>query len=41
MAVDKEETLPTSTKGAVQRSRPAESIEVTLNPYILIINQYF
>ena len=29
MAVDKEEALPTSTKGAVQRSRPAESIKVT------------
>ena len=30
MAVDKEEALPTGTKGVVQRSRPAESIEVTI-----------
>ena len=34
MAVDQEEALSTSTKGAVQRSRPAESIEVTFRyPY--------
>ena len=41
MAVDKEEALPTSTMGAVQRSRPAESIEVTFKSLIMIINQYF
>ena len=29
MAVDKEEALSTSAKGPVQRSRPAEFIEVT------------
>ena len=28
MAMDNERALPTSTKGAVQRSRPAESMEV-------------
>ena len=41
MAIHKEEALPTSEKGAVQRSRPAEFIDITSNPYVLINNQYF
>ena len=39
--MNNERTLPTSTKGAVQRSRTAESIEVTFKPLYLINKSIF